>query len=170
LKYIIKSNEVPASPTNTSTLYIYYTSTPYICYTSTIHPHYTSTPYIYYTSTIHLQCTLPSIDEEDQLLKIFQLLGSPTEETWPGITRLPREADIAGFQPKHINNVVPTLNHSVCDVYITVVIPRPETDRNVWNLGSKSPQMIQFETASPVFSLISLDDDLLFNSFELQWV
>ena len=140
----------------------------YTFYAYTIH-----LQYIYYTSTIHLQCTLTGIDEEDQLLKIFQLLGSPTEETWPGITRLPRYADIAGFQPKHINNVVPTLNHSVCDVYITLVIPRhsgPETDRNVWNLGSKSPQMIQFETASPVFSLISLDDDLLFNSFELQWV
>ena len=53
------------------------------------------------------------IDEEDQLLKIFQLVGSPTEDTWPGITRLPRYSNISGFPPKPIANVVPALNTAV---------------------------------------------------------
>jgi len=61
---------------------------------------------------------LPGIDEEDQLLKIFQLVGSPTEESWPGITRLPRYSNIAGFPPKPIANVVPALNTAGLDLLL----------------------------------------------------
>ena len=31
----------------------------------------------------------PGSDVEDQLKRIFKLLGEPTEETWPGVTLLP---------------------------------------------------------------------------------
>lgn len=31
----------------------------------------------------------PGSKEEDQLNKIFRILGTPTEETWPGVTSLP---------------------------------------------------------------------------------
>lgn len=34
--------------------------------------------------------TFPGIrDTYDQLDKIFKILGTPTEETWPGVTHLP---------------------------------------------------------------------------------
>ena len=73
------------------------------------------TSYTHYTLyTLCSYChVLLGIDEEDQLLKIFQLVGSPTEESWPGITRLPRYSNIAGFPPKPIANVVPALNTAV---------------------------------------------------------
>ena len=31
----------------------------------------------------------PGNDVNDQLRRIFKLLGTPTEETWPGISKLP---------------------------------------------------------------------------------
>jgi cyclin-dependent kinase 5 len=31
----------------------------------------------------------PGSDVEDQLKRIFKLLGEPTEETWPGVSMLP---------------------------------------------------------------------------------
>lgn len=52
----------------------------------------------------------PGIDEEDQLLKIFQVLGSPTEDTWPGITRLPRYHHISGFTMRPLGNIVRNLS------------------------------------------------------------
>jgi len=32
---------------------------------------------------------LPGDSEWQQLLRIFELMGTPTEETWPGVTKLP---------------------------------------------------------------------------------
>lgn len=31
----------------------------------------------------------PGSDVDDQLKRIFKLLGTPSEETWPGLTQLP---------------------------------------------------------------------------------
>lgn len=31
----------------------------------------------------------PGNDVDDQLKRIFKLLGTPTEDTWPGISKLP---------------------------------------------------------------------------------
>ena len=31
----------------------------------------------------------PGNDSEDQLKRIFKLLGTPTDDTWPGISQLP---------------------------------------------------------------------------------
>ncbi|OXU22572.1 hypothetical protein TSAR_015507 [Trichomalopsis sarcophagae] len=39
---------------------------------------------------------LPGESDLDQLTKIFQVLGTPTEETWPGVTKLP---DFIQFKP-----------------------------------------------------------------------
>ncbi|CAB3360612.1 Hypothetical predicted protein [Cloeon dipterum] len=39
---------------------------------------------------------LPGETDLDQLTKIFFVMGSPTEETWPGMTQLP---DYVGFKP-----------------------------------------------------------------------
>ncbi|XP_033761798.1 cyclin-dependent-like kinase 5 [Pecten maximus] len=53
----------------------------------------------------------PGNDVDDQLKRIFKLLGTPTEETWPNITQLP---DYKPFQLYHVNTtwqqVVPNLN------------------------------------------------------------
>lgn len=50
-------------------------------------------------------------DSIDQLNKIWQISGTATEETWPGVTRLPEyDADLfVDFQPQRLGLVAPKL-------------------------------------------------------------
>ncbi len=53
----------------------------------------------------------PGSDVDDQLKRIFKLLGTPTEEIWPGITQLPDYKPFAIYQPTMtFAQVVPKLN------------------------------------------------------------
>lgn len=45
----------------------------------------------------------PGSDIEDQLRRIFKLLGEPTEETWPGVSLLPDYRVIHTSLIIHIN-------------------------------------------------------------------
>uniref|UniRef100_A0A915E1M5 Cell division protein kinase 5 n=1 Tax=Ditylenchus dipsaci TaxID=166011 RepID=A0A915E1M5_9BILA len=49
----------------------------------------------------------PGADVDDQLKRIFKLLGTPTEETWPSITHLPE------YKPMPLYNVCMTLDQAV---------------------------------------------------------
>merc|ERR1712029_900333 len=42
-----------------------------------------------FAEMITLRALFPGDSEIDQLFKIFRLLGTPTEDVWPGVTRLP---------------------------------------------------------------------------------
>lgn len=58
----------------------------------------------------------PGTDVDDQLKKIFKVLGTPTEESWPGVTQLP------DYKPFPI--YVPNLNLPqvrVCSCRSTIV-------------------------------------------------
>lgn len=41
----------------------------------------------------------PGSDVDDQLRRIFKLLGTPTEETWTGMTQLPDYKPFPMYQP-----------------------------------------------------------------------
>eukprot|EP00116_Pleurobrachia_bachei_P001951 sb/3462213/ len=82
---------------------------------------YTTSIDIWSAGCIFAEMTLceplfPGIDEEDQLQKIFQVVGSPTEESWPGITKLPRYQTIAGHPPRP--NIIPTLSPAGQDLLL----------------------------------------------------
>uniref|UniRef100_A0A7S0Q0M8 Protein kinase domain-containing protein n=1 Tax=Coccolithus braarudii TaxID=221442 RepID=A0A7S0Q0M8_9EUKA len=47
---------------------------------------------------------LPGRDEYEQLNLIFRLLGTPTEETWPGVTQLTHYEMICGAERSRYNN------------------------------------------------------------------
>lgn len=51
-------------------------------------------------------------DSIDQLNKIWQILGTPTEETWPGVTRLPEYNSevFLDYPTQRLGTVVPKLN------------------------------------------------------------
>ncbi|EUB62254.1 Cell division protein kinase [Echinococcus granulosus] len=54
--------------------------------------------------------TFPGVaDAVDQLDKIFRYMGTPTEETWPGVSKLPKYKNLLGRKP--LNHVVPRLGH-----------------------------------------------------------
>ncbi|CAK9231138.1 unnamed protein product [Sphagnum troendelagicum] len=52
----------------------------------------------------------PGDSELQQLLHIFRLLGTPTEEVWPGVTTLRDWHDYPHWQPQNISRVVPDLD------------------------------------------------------------
>ncbi|CAK9879354.1 unnamed protein product [Sphagnum jensenii] len=52
----------------------------------------------------------PGDSELQQLLHIFRLLGTPTEEVWPGVSTLRDWHDYPHWQPQNISRVVPDLD------------------------------------------------------------
>ncbi|KAM3957189.1 cyclin-dependent kinase 5 [Aphomia sociella] len=52
----------------------------------------------------------PGSDVDDQLKRIFKLLGTPNEDTWPGVTQLPDYKPLPVYQPSlGLAQVVPRL-------------------------------------------------------------
>lgn len=52
----------------------------------------------------------PGDSEIDELFKIFQVLGTPNETTYPGVSQCPEYKDVfPQWQPKDLSVVVPTL-------------------------------------------------------------
>lgn len=68
----------------------------------------------------------PGNDVNDQLRRIFKLLGTPTEETWPGISKLPE------FQPfplypvtTPLSSIVPSLSSKGRDLLQRLLVCNP---------------------------------------------
>ena len=54
----------------------------------------------------------PGSDVDDQLKRIFKLLGTPSEENWPGMTQLPDFKPFPMYQPSmSFSQVVPKLTN-----------------------------------------------------------
>jgi cyclin-dependent kinase len=59
----------------------------------------------------------PGSSVKDQLLKIFKILGTPTEETWPGVSKLPEyRPDFPTYSPIPLENLVPKLDAAGIDL------------------------------------------------------
>ncbi|KAM7265157.1 hypothetical protein ACFE04_002840 [Oxalis oulophora] len=60
---------------------------------------------------------VPGDSEIDQLFRIFRVLGTPTEDTWPGITSYPDfKSSFPKWPAKDLATVVPTLSASGIDL------------------------------------------------------
>ena len=52
----------------------------------------------------------PGTSDADQLTKIFKILGTPTEQSWPGMLDLPEyKSDFEVFPPQSMGTLTPTL-------------------------------------------------------------
>ncbi|ESW31019.1 hypothetical protein PHAVU_002G202100 [Phaseolus vulgaris] len=59
----------------------------------------------------------PGDSEIDELFKIFRILGTPNEDTWPGVTSLPDfKSAFPKWQPKDLKTVVPNLEPAGLDL------------------------------------------------------
>lgn len=58
----------------------------------------------------------PGDSELQQLLHIFKLLGTPSEENWPGVTKLRDWHDFPQWQPSDIARSVPQLSEAGVDL------------------------------------------------------
>uniref|UniRef100_T1IBI5 cyclin-dependent kinase n=1 Tax=Rhodnius prolixus TaxID=13249 RepID=T1IBI5_RHOPR len=68
----------------------------------------------------------PGSDVEDQLKRIFRLLGTPSEETWPSISHLPDYRPLSIYQPSmSFTQVVPKLNSKGRDLLQRLLVCNP---------------------------------------------
>lgn len=68
----------------------------------------------------------PGSDVDDQLKRIFKLLGTATEETWPGVSSLPDYKPFPMYHPTtSLSQVVPKLNSKGRDLLAKLLICNP---------------------------------------------
>ena len=68
----------------------------------------------------------PSDSEIDQLYKIFQALGTPTEKNWPGVSTLPYyKPTFPKWAGNHLKVLVPTLDPLGLDLLCKMLIYNP---------------------------------------------
>ena len=64
--------------------------------------------------------------EIDQIFKIFQMYGTPTEKTWPGITKLPEfKLTVPQFKPRGIEVYNKNLDPVGLDLLSKMIQPDP---------------------------------------------
>ena len=64
--------------------------------------------------------------EIDQIFKIFQMYGTPTEKTWPGITKLPEfKLTFPQFKGKGINTYCSNLDNNGIDLLSKMIVYDP---------------------------------------------
>ncbi|XP_066912347.1 cyclin-dependent-like kinase 5 [Clytia hemisphaerica] len=67
----------------------------------------------------------PGSDVDDQLKRIFRLLGSPTEENWPGVSKLPLYKEFNVPQSVSLHAVVPKMTSSAKDLLQKHLVQNP---------------------------------------------
>lgn len=67
----------------------------------------------------------PGSDVDDQLKRIFRLLGSPNEENWPGVSKLPLFKEFNIPQSVSIHAVVPKMTTSAKDLLQKHLVQNP---------------------------------------------
>jgi len=68
----------------------------------------------------------PGSDVDDQLKRIFKLLGTPTEDIWPGMTQLPEFKQFPLYNPSMaLGQVVPKLSSRGKDLLQRLLISNP---------------------------------------------
>ncbi|KAL4854142.1 Cell division control protein 2 A [Chlorella vulgaris] len=64
-----------------------------------------------FAEMINQKPLFPGDSEIDELYKIFQVLGTPSEASWPGVSQLPDYKDcFPQWRPRDLQSVVPTLD------------------------------------------------------------
>eukprot|EP01136_Pigoraptor_vietnamica_P020542 Opistho-1_new@69558 len=69
----------------------------------------------------------PGSSTSDQLTRIFKVLGTPSEETWPGVSELPEwKADFPVFKPVPLHTVLPMIDPYGLDLLQRMLQYQPE--------------------------------------------
>jgi cyclin-dependent kinase 2 len=76
---------------------------------------------------VHGEPLFSGDSELGQLIKIFQLIGTPSEENWPGISRLKFYSDkLPKFKAKNLKELCPKFSSQACDLFSHLIDPCPE--------------------------------------------
>ncbi|KAM3694090.1 hypothetical protein ACB098_07G031500 [Castanea mollissima] len=70
-----------------------------------------------FAEMVNQRALFPGDSEIDELFKIFRVLGTPNENTWPGVTSLPDyKSTFPKWPPKDLATVVPSLDSAGIDL------------------------------------------------------
>ncbi|KAL6754949.1 cyclin dependent kinase [Haematococcus lacustris] len=70
----------------------------------------------------------PGDSEIDQLFKIFQVMGTPDEQRWPGVSQLPDYKDtFPKWHPRQLSEIVPTLEPAGVDLLSKMLVYLPQS-------------------------------------------
>ncbi|KAG7738947.1 hypothetical protein KL923_002747 [Ogataea haglerorum] len=69
----------------------------------------------------------PGSSNEDQLLKIFRVMGTPNERTWPGVTSYPNyRSNFSVFIPQDLHTLIPNMDNLALNLLQGLLQMRPE--------------------------------------------
>ncbi|KAL7787028.1 negative regulator of the PHO system [Trichoderma ceciliae] len=69
----------------------------------------------------------PGTTNEDQIVRIFRIMGTPTERTWPGITQLPEyKPTFQMYATQDLRNILHAIDPSGIDLIQRMLQLRPE--------------------------------------------
>lgn len=69
----------------------------------------------------------PGSSNEDQLLKIFRIMGTPTERTWPGVSNYPNyRSNFSMFIPQDLRVLIPNIDSVALNLLQGLLQMRPE--------------------------------------------
>ena len=71
------------------------------------------------------QPLFPGDSELQQLLHIFKLLGTPSEDVWPGVTRLRDWHEFPQWKPQDLSKVIPPLDSHGIDLLQKMLVYDP---------------------------------------------
>lgn len=76
---------------------------------------------------VHGEPLFSGDSELGQLIKIFQVVGTPSEENWPGVTRLKFFSNkFPKFKAKKLKDLCPEFCDQACDLFSHLIDPCPE--------------------------------------------
>jgi serine/threonine protein kinase len=69
----------------------------------------------------------PGTTNEDQIVRIFRIMGTPTERTWPGITQLPEyKTTYQMYATQDLHNILPQIDATGINLLQMMLQLRPE--------------------------------------------
>ncbi|KAJ4162436.1 negative regulator of the PHO system [Fusarium falciforme] len=69
----------------------------------------------------------PGTTNEDQIIRIFRIMGTPTERTWPGITQFPEyKPTFQMYATQDLRNILPAIDSTGIDLLQRMLQLRPE--------------------------------------------
>ncbi|KAK9857178.1 hypothetical protein WJX84_005943 [Apatococcus fuscideae] len=78
-----------------------------------------------FAELVHKRAFFPGDSELQQLLYIFKILGTPTEDTWPGVTELKDWHEFPNWHAQDLQKVFPTLHPDGVDLMRRMFIYDP---------------------------------------------
>lgn len=70
----------------------------------------------------------PGSTNEDELLRVFRLMGTPTEQTWPGISQYSEyKTNWPYYVPQNLSQILPMMDHLAIDLLQRLLVMQPNS-------------------------------------------